>query len=493
MNIKALTVLENELNQAPARCPQQTAQHIKLNCQVEILDTDPLRYLTAILPGLIAVTNSAGVTIGLLSIIILLFLSAMISGSEVALFSLSPSQMHEMRTGQTRSDQTVIHLLEKPKRLLATILISNNFINVAIVVISTYITNQFFAVTSLPVWAVFLIQVVVVTALILFFGEVLPKVYASQRNVQFARIMARPILFLTRVFYPLSSMLVRSTRVIDKKMVKKGYNISMSELSDAIELTSDETTPRDEKKILQGIVKFGDIEVKEIMKSRMDVTAVDVETSFPELLNVIIDAGYSRIPVYEGSFDTVKGILYIKDLLSHLDRKDNFSWQGLLRDAFFVPENKKISDLLEEFQQKKIHMAIVVDEYGGTSGIVTLEDIIEEIVGDISDEHDVPLEESKYVKLDERTYIFEGKTTLNDVCKILEIDNDIFDSVKGDSDTIAGLILELMEKMPEKDERINYRNFLFTVKSVDKRRIKRVQVRIEDDKSAQEEEKKTER
>ena len=445
---------------------------------MDSLDIESLQSVLTIITASVIQGFSAGIVISGLSIFVLLFFSAMVSGSEVAFFSLSPPQIHELRTKDTKTNKSVLNLIGKPKRLLATILIANNFINVAIVIISTFITNSLFDFTEIAYWLAFLIQVVVVTALILFLGEILPKVYASQRNMEFAGLMAGPMNFLIHFFYPLSSLLVRSTNFIDRRMTHKGYNVSMSELSDAIELTTDESTPEEEKKILQGIVRFGDIEVKEIMKSRVDVTAVDAAISFEELLGVIIDAGYSRIPVYEGSFDTVRGILYIKDLLPHLDEAADFIWQSLTREAFFVPENKRINDLLEEFQQKKIHMAVVVDEYGGTSGIVTLEDIIEEIVGEISDEHDEPLEEHKFIKLDDRNYIFEGKTSLNDFCKITGIDDNLFDPVKGDSDTLAGLLLELLLKLPEKDEKVSYENLIFVVKSVDDRRIKRIQVEI---------------
>ena len=421
---------------------------------------------------------SIGVIAGILAIIVLLAGSAMASGAEVAFFSLGPNQLHELRLKEDKADKAVLYLLEMPKHLLATLLISNNFFNVAIVIISTYVTNSLFDFGQIAYWLAFLIQVVVVTSLILLFGEVMPKVYATRSSIKLARILAGPLRILMRIFYPLSSLLVRSTNLIDRRISRKAYNVSISELSDAIELTSGKNTPDEEKKILQGIVKLGDIEVKEIMKSRVDVTAVDICLNFKELLELIVDAGYSRIPAYEDSFDRVRGILYIKDLLPHLGREDDFDWRELLRDAFFVPENKKINDLLQEFQEKKIHMAVVVDEYGGTSGIVTLEDIIEEIVGEISDEHDEPSGNFEYSRLDDYNFIFEGKTSLNDFYKILDIDDDLFDAVRGDADSLAGLILELMEKMPEKDEQVSYRQFTFTVKAVDKRRIKRVQVTL---------------
>lgn len=427
-----------------------------------------------------ATVFSAGVVAGIIAIIVLLAGSAMASGAEVAFFSLGPKQMHELRLKEDKADRAVLHLLEKPKRLLATLLITNNFINVGIVIISTYLTNSLFDLANTPYWVAFFIQVVVVTSLILLIGEIMPKVYATRRNLRFARALAAPVQVATKIFYPLSSVLVNSTNLIDKRITRKAYNVSINELSDAIELTSGIDTPAEEKKILQGIVKFGDIEVKEIMRSRVDVTAVDISLKYNDLLKTIIDAGYSRIPVYEDSFDQVKGVLYIKDLLPYLDKTDDFDWNSLLRDAFFVPENKKINDLLQEFQEKKIHLAVVVDEFGGTSGIVTLEDIIEEIVGEISDEFDEPVGEFEYSRIDDRNYIFEGKTSLNDMCKILGIKDDLFDEVRGDADSIAGLLLELVQKMPDRDEKVTFYNYTFTVKSVDKRRIKRVLVTIGD-------------
>jgi putative hemolysin len=422
--------------------------------------------------------TTMGMVTGILAIVILLVISALISGSEIAFFSLSPSQIHELKNSNSKHKQAILALLSTPKRLLATLLISNNFVNVAIVVISTYITNTFFELNSLSYWITFLIQVVVVTAIILFFGEILPKVYATQKNIQFASLMVSPLRFLVRFFSPISSLLMYSTSIIDRRISRKSYNISMSELSDAIELTSDHTTPEEEKKILQGIVRFGDIEVKEIMRSRLDVASVEISAGYTQLLKYITEAGYSRIPVYKETFDNVKGILYIKDLLPFIGQDDSFEWQKLLRDAFFVPEKKKINDLLGEFQEKKIHLAVVVDEYGGTSGIITLEDIIEEIVGEISDEHDEPLDEVVYTRIAENNYVFEGKTSINDFCKVTGMEDDVFDDVKGDADSLAGVLLELMKKMPEKDESVEYRNFMFTVRAADKRRIKRIQVEI---------------
>ncbi len=416
--------------------------------------------------------------LGVVVIVVLLLLSGLISGSEIAFFSLNPTQVADLKTKLDSRSKAIIYLLEIPKRLLATILISNNFINVSIVILSTFVTRALFNFEAIAPWLAFLIQLIIITGMIILIGEILPKIYATQRNVQFARLMALPVKVLLRLIYPFSSVLMKSTTLIDKMAARRSLNISMSELSDAIELTADESTSEEDRKILKGIIKFGDIDVKEIMKARLDVVAIDIGTNFNDLLKIIIDSGYSRIPVYEKSFDNIKGILYVKDLLLHLDEEEDFSWRSMLREAFFVPENKMINDLLHEFQQKKIHLAIVVDEYGGTSGIVTLEDIIEEIVGEITDEHDVSSDEVIYTKIADHNYIFEGKTSLNDFCKIVGIEDKIFEDIKGESDSLAGLMLEQIGKIPDREEHIEIREFLFTVKSVDKRRIKSIEVKI---------------
>ncbi|MCK4568732.1 MAG: gliding motility-associated protein GldE [Bacteroidales bacterium] len=404
----------------------------------------------------------------------------MISGSEIGFFSLGPQHLEKLKESASGRGKLILRLLERPKRLLATILIANNFVNVSIVILSTFIVSLWFNFTSFPVLA-FVIQVIVITALILLLGEILPKMYASVYPVTFSKSMAGVLHVLNKVFYPFSSILVRSTFFLDNKIARKSHVLSRSELSDAIELTAGESTPEEGKKILQGIVKFGDIEVKEIMHSRMDVVALDLNALFTEVMDVIVESGFSRIPVYKESFDNIQGILYVKDLLPHLEKSEQYNWQQLIRDAFFVPENKKINDLLQEFQEKKIHLAIVVDEYGGTSGIITLEDVLEEIVGEITDESDTGTEEFIYEKIDDRTYIFEGKTTINDFCKIIEIDDNVFDEVKGDSDSLAGLILELEGKIPEKDDETFFRNFMFKTVEVDPKRIKRIMVTITED------------
>lgn len=400
----------------------------------------------------------------------LIICSALISGSEVAFFSIDPKKWNKKE--EKISYKLIGKLLEKPNKLLATILIANNFVNVSIIILSTYITSNVFNFESAPILK-FVIQVVVVTFLLLMLGELIPKVFANQNPLKFARIMARPLMFLNKLFYPLSSVLVHSTSFIEKRFNSKGYNISVDDLSNVLDIAGENDTNIEEKRILRSIVEFGNIQVKEIMKSRVDVTAFSINTSFDEVKKEIIKSGYSRTPVYSESFDKIKGILYIKDLLPHLDTTD-FEWKTILRSPFFVPEGKMIDDLMREFQQKKIHLAIVVDEYGGTSGIVTLEDIIEEIVGDINDEFDD--DGVKFSKLDSQNYIFEGKTSINDALKILNLEFDYFDEIKGESDSLAGLILEMKGNIPDVGEVLKFNHLTFKIESVDKRRIKRVKI-----------------
>ena len=418
----------------------------------------------------------ANVIIGLAGMVLLLFFSALISGSEVAFFSLNHKQVDDIKKLKGSNGEKILNLLEKPKRLLATILIANNMLNIAFILLSSYVFNALFDFSDHPILG-FLVQVVIITFLILLFAEILPKIIASQNPLRFASMMASPISVLLNTFNPLSSLLVRSTNIIDRRISKKRPNIiSMNDLSHALDITVDTAGNEDDKSILKGIVTFGNVYAREIMRSRVDVVAVDIDTSFHKLIEVILDAGYSRIPVYKESFDNVEGILYIKDLLPYLEKKADYQWQGLLRSCFFVPESKKISDLLKEFQEKKIHMAIVVDEYGGTSGIITLEDILEEIVGEINDEFDT--EEAIYSMLDASNYVFEGKTLLKDFCKITGADYSSFSEVKGEADTLAGLILEIKQELPFKGEKITFKHFEFEIEGVDNRRIKRVKVRL---------------
>jgi putative hemolysin len=420
---------------------------------------------------------SYGVALALVAIVILLFCSAVVSASEIAFFSLTPNQLKDIRGGKLGIHLLIRQLLERPKRLLATILISNNFVNVAVVIISAYATNELFDFSDSLLLA-FLIQVVVITSLILLMGEILPKVYATQYAMSIVISMARPMNVLLKIFYPLSSILVSSTYIIDRRMTRRKHSLSMSDLSEAIDITSDASTNEENRKMLKSIARFGDIDASEIMKARIDVTALDNEFTFSKVMQVIRESGYSRIPVYKDTFDTITGLLYIKDLLPFTDKGDAFKWQSLLRPAFFVPESKRINDLLSEFQEKKIHLAIVVDEYGGTSGIITLEDIIEEIVGEINDEFDSESDHIPFKKIDEHTFTFEGKTTLNDFCKIAEVEDDLFDEVKGDADTLAGLVLELAGKIPVVGEIVSYAEYTFCVEAADKRRIKRVKVSL---------------
>lgn len=400
--------------------------------------------------------------------ILLLFFSALISGSEVAFFSLSPRQVTQLHEKKSNNNSRILRLLGIPERLLATILIANNFVNVGIVILSSFITTGLLDFSSAPTLG-FFVQVIVITFLLLLFGEIIPKVYATQYAVRFASSMASPLILLEKIFHPFASILIRSTSIVNRRISPK-QNISMNDLSQALELTTDESTQ--EKEILEGIVKFGNINVEEIMQSRVDSVAIDIHVTFSKLKAVIIESGYSRIPVYEKTFDNIRGILYVKDLLPHVHKPNTFRWQTLIRPPYYVPETKKINDLLEEFQTKKMHMAIVIDEYGGTSGLVTLEDILEEIVGDISDEMDE--ERITYTLEPDGSYLFEGKTLLNDFFKIVEADEKAFESIKGDAETLAGLILEIKGAIPKKKEEFKFKNYTFTIEAVDKRRIKKI-------------------
>ncbi len=424
--------------------------------------------------------GSPGILAGTIVILVLLLFSAMMSAAEIAFFSLDHHQAHDLRTKQGRSDRLLLSLLERPERLMATLLISRYFFNVGIVILSTYLFNSLFTVSEVHFWPLFFIQLLIMALLLILTREIVPKIFVSRHYLRFARFISPSVKLLATFWYPLSSLLVKSTNHIDKSIKRSVLNASINELSHTLDLAPDINTTGGETKILKEIAKLGDIEVKEIMKSRVDITAVEMSAKYKDLLKLIIDSGYSRIPVYEDNFDQIKGILYIKDLLPHVKEKDDYNWNGLLREALFVPENKKINHLLQEFLQNKVHMAVIVDEYGGTSGIVTLEDIIEEIVGEISDEHDELTGDVEYSKLDDRNYIFEGKTSINDLIKILGLEDDTFDDVRGDADSLAGLILELMQKMPERDEKVTYDRFIFTVKAADKRRIKKVKVTLRD-------------
>jgi gliding motility-associated protein GldE len=402
-------------------------------------------------------------------------LSALISGAEVAFFSLSRVELDKALDSKSSKRKAVVKLLEKPQKLLATILISNNFINILVVLIFAYIGEFVFHNITSTVLK-FSIEVVLVTFLILLFGEVLPKVYATRNSLKFAMFMAFPLQVLNSLLSVLSLPLMNLTNVVENKLGKKQSNLSVEKLSQALELTSDEATTKDEQKILEGIVNFGNTETGQIMIPRIDIFAISDDQPYEKVISKIVKKGFSRNPVYHENVDEIIGVLYAKDLLPHLN-KTNFNWQKLIREPYFVPENKKLDDLLKEFQEKKNHLAIVVDEYGGTSGIVTLEDVIEEIVGDINDEFDD--DDISYSKIDENNYLFEGKTNLKDFYKILDLENnDLFEDNKGESETIAGFILEIYGKFPKKNEIIKFEDYSFKIESMDKKRIKKVKVTI---------------
>lgn len=414
----------------------------------------------------------------MISIVVLIGLlaaSALISGAEVAFFALKPQEIDKINNEKSRRAKLIKNFLSRPKELLATILIANNFANVSVIILSTYISESLFDFQGSELMK-FLIQIIIITFLLLLFGEVLPKVYANNKAVSFAKLMSLPLSFLEKIFNPISAFLISSTRIIDRKIKNNKHNLSVDDLSNALELTHDENENKDEKKILEEIVKFGNTDVKQIMRSRIDVTALDYKSTYMDVLKTIKKTGFSRIPIYQDSFDLIKGILYIKDLLPYLNKSDNFKWNKLIREVFFVPENKKIDNLLKEFQEKKIHLAVVVDEYGGTSGIVTLEDIIEEIVGDINDEFDD--DDIIYSKLDNKNYVFEGKTTLKDFYRIINISGENFEQKKGEADSLAGFIIENIGNFPEKKQKINFENYTFSIEGINNRRITRIKVTL---------------
>ncbi|MEX0988091.1 MAG: gliding motility-associated protein GldE [Bacteroidales bacterium] len=405
-------------------------------------------------------------------VVVLLFCSALVSGSEVAFFSLTPGEMESLEEKHIRKSNLVLELLKKPEDLLANILISNNFINVGIIILSSFITTYLMDSTATPVLG-FIIQVVVITFMILLFGEIIPKIYADRYSEAFASLMSIPLNLSGRLFRPLIYLMIKSSTLVNKRMARKSQNISMNDLSEALDITTGVFS--DEKKMLEGIVKFSNLEASEIMKPRMDVTYVESDATMEALINTALNSGYSRIPVFEESPDNIKGILYVKDLLPHI-KKTKFKWQTLIRPPFFVPETKKINELLQEFQQTKIHLAIVVDEYGGMKGIVTMEDILEEVVGEITDESDEA--EEFYNKLNENTYIFDGKTLLNDFFKVTELEDEIFEDVRGEAETLAGLILELKGDFPKMNDILDCKHISFTITDMDRRRIKKIRVVI---------------
>lgn len=407
---------------------------------------------------------------------LLLFVSGFASGSEIAFFSLSPTDLSELEEEKDATDAKIRHLREDSQRTLATILITNNLVNVTIIMLCNYFFAHVVDFGS-AYWLEFLCITVLLTFLLLLFGEIMPKIYTGKNPLYFCRRAVDGIMFCRRLFYPFASILIRSGIIAEKIVQKESHVLSVDDLEQALELTDKEDI-KEEQRMLEGIVRFGDETAKEIMTSRQDVVDLDFKASFAEVLKCIVENNYSRIPIYQDNSDNVRGILYIKDLLPHLTKGSNFRWQSLIRPPYFVPETKKIDDLLREFQENKVHIAIVVDEFGGTSGIVTLEDVLEEIVGEINDEYDE--DEKSYVRVNSNTYIFEGKTLLSDFYKIMKLDDDIFEDVEGEADSLAGLLLEIKGDFPELHEKIEYRNFTFEVMEMDERRIAKVKVVVHD-------------
>ncbi len=438
------------------------------------MDPEPFELLF----GLAALDNL--IIAKVIVLIVLLGCSAMISGAEVAFFSLSITELREVQEKNTPAGSIVFKLLERPKKLLATILISNNAINIGIVLLFSDLGDTFFSSITYQLMGVvsvrFLLEVVVATFLILMFGEILPKIYANRNKHQFSHFMAYPLKALDVLLTPLSGPMRSATIFLFNKFGKQKSSLSVDHLSQALELTSEGDTTKEEQKILEGIVSFGNTDTKQVMRPRIDIFALREDMKFPEVLDEIRKNGYSRIPVFSDHIDKVIGVLYVKDLLPYIDRKQ-FAWISLIREPYFVPENKKLDDLLLEFQEKKIHLAVVVDEYGGTSGVVTLEDIIEEIVGDISDEFDD--EDLIFSKLDDHNFVFDGKTTLKDFYRVAKIENETeFEEQKGESETIAGFVLEIAGSFPKKGEKIQFKNYLFVVESLDRKRLKQIKITL---------------
>ena len=433
------------------------------------MDPDPTSFKSLVM------AIDVSIVFGFVLLFLLLFCSALISGAEVALFSLTRTDVEKGLNAKSKRIYIIAKLLERPKKLLATILVANNFINIAIVILFAYLSSDVFSGISSPILK-FALEVVIVTFLILLFGEILPKIYASRNNLKFATFMAYPLKVLDVLLSPISLPMRSITIGIHNKLGKQKSNLSVDQLSQALELTSEEDTTREEHKILQGIVSFGNTDTKQVMRPRIDIFALNIEQKYTEILQEIEKNGYSRIPVYKDNIDTIIGILYVKDLLPYLERKQ-FDWTTLIREPIFVPENKKLDDLMLEFQDKKVHLAVVVDEYGGTSGLISLEDIIEEIVGDISDEFDD--EDLTYSKLDDHNFVFEGKTALKDFYKIIKVEDvDAFEESKGDAETVAGFVLEISGSFPKLNSDVSFKNYVFKIEALDKKRIKLVKFTI---------------
>jgi putative hemolysin len=438
-------------------------------------------YFLQIINPLLSSADTLSIVFALLGIGVLVFLSACYSGSENALFSLSKLNLEELLETQGSRANAISFLVRNPKRLLATILIANTFVNIGVVLVNTYLFSIVFNFHAYPLFG-FLFEVVVVTFVLVLFGEVIPKVYSFQNNMKVTKLLAIPLYYTYKFFQPLVFVLEKSTSIIDKRITKKGHILSADELNHAIEITSEKDAPKQEKNILKSVVNFGNTNVRQIMRQRPDIVGVDIECTFKQLMLQIVDSGYSRVPVFEESLDHIKGILFTKDLLQHIHEDDSFDWRTLLRDAYFVPESKKIDDLLKEFQTKRMHLAIVADEFGGTSGLVSMEDIVEEIFGEIQDEFDE--DEHIYTRINNYTFVFEGKMLINDMCRYMEVQPEVFDEIRNDAETLGGMLLELNSYLPKLGQEIKFKNFVFNIESVDTRKIKRVKVTIESFKNA---------
>ena len=429
-------------------------------------------YLQQIFSEVTIMAPSMGAIFAVVLAAFLLIFSGFASGSEIAFFSLTPNDINELEESNSDNDKAILALREDSERTLATILITNNLVNVTIIMLCNYFFEHLVDFGNAQ-WLQFVVITVLLTFLLLLFGEIMPKVYCGQHALAMCRKLASSITVLRKVFYPLSSILLRSGIIAEKVVQKENHVLSVDDLEQALELT-DEEELKDEKNMLEGIVRFGDETAKEVMTSRQDIVDLDFSSRFPDVIQCIVENNYSRIPVYQDTVDNIRGILYIKDLLPHLSKPANFRWQSLIRPPYFVPETKKIDDLLRDFQENKVHIAIVVDEFGGTSGLITMEDILEEIVGEINDEYDE--EEKTYVRINANTYVFEGKTLLSDFFKILDLDDETFEEVGGDADSLAGLLLEIKGDFPELHERIEFKNFTFEVTELDEHRISKIKV-----------------
>jgi gliding motility-associated protein GldE len=431
------------------------------------LDAEPSSNLLA--------TIDTNLLFGIIAIVFFLLCSAMVSASEVALFSLSQQDLNTLSEEDSSKANLISKLLQRPKKLLATILVANNFSHIGVVIVFSFVGNDIFSAIESPVLK-FVVEVILITFLILLFGEVLPKIYASRNNIQFSKFVANPLSILDKLLSPISYPMRAISVYLHEKLGRQKSNISVDQLSQALGLTSTEDTTSEEQKILEGIVSFGNTDTKQVMSPRIDIFALEMEETFAEIYDKIVDKGYSRIPVYRDNIDHIEGVLFVKDLIPHINKKE-FDWNKLIREPFFVPENKKLDDLLKEFQSKKSHLAIVVDEYGGTSGLVSLEDIIEEIVGDISDEFDD--ENLNYSQIDDKNFLFEGKINLKDFYRIVDVDEEIFEINKGEAETLAGFILEILGNFPKKGQKIHFTNVHFTIEAVDKKRIKQLKITLE--------------